>query len=91
MTKEEAAQKPVELDAKKAEIKQWYEDLAEALKALGPDAHFQSPEGLVFLVEETNGKWVNFDKLKYVRTKKDDEKRGELSKKRAQELGYDVK
>ncbi|RLJ03484.1 MAG: hypothetical protein DRP08_03490 [Candidatus Aenigmatarchaeota archaeon] len=90
MTKEEAAIKLVELDEKKAEIKKWYEDLAEVLETLGPEAHFQSPDGQVFLIEEANGKWVNFDKLRYIRTKKADEKRGELSKKRAQELGYEV-
>ena len=91
MTKEEAAIKLVELDEKKAEIKKWYEDLSEVLEVLGADAHFQSPDGQVFLIEEAKGKWVNFEKLHYIRTKKADEKRGELSKKRAQELGYEVK
>ena len=90
MTREEAAEKLIELDEKKAEIKQWYEDLAEALEILGPESHFQSPEGLVFLIEEADGKWVKFEKLRYIRTKKTDEKRGELSVKRAKELGYDV-
>ncbi len=90
MTKEEATAKLIELDEKKAEIKKWYEEMAECLEALGPDAHFQSPEGQVFLVEAQTGKYVNFDRLKYIRTKKDDEKRGELSKKRAKELGYEV-
>jgi len=90
MTKEEAAKKLIELDNKKAEIKQYYEDLAETLEALGAEAHFKSPDGLVFLVEEADGRYVKFEKLRYIRTKKDDEKRGELSKKRAQELGYDV-
>jgi len=90
MTAEEAALKLVELDEKKAEIKKYYEDLAEVLEVLGKDAHFQSVDGLVFLVEEASGKWVTFEKLHYIRTKKADEKRGELSKKRAEELGYTV-
>ena len=90
MTKEEAAEKLIELDNKKVEIKQYYEDLAAALEALGPDAHFQSPDGQVFLVEEADGRYVKFEKLRYIRTKKEDEKRGELSKKRAQELGYEI-
>jgi len=89
MTREEAAEKLIELDNKKAEIKRYYEDLAEVLEVLGTDAHFQSPEGLVFLVEEADGRYVKFEKLRYIRTKKADEKRGELSKKRAQELGYE--
>ena len=90
MTTEEAAKKLVELDAKKPEIKAFYEELAEVLAVLGAESHFQDTNGLVYLVEEQTGKFVTFDKLKYVRTKKDDEKRGELSKKRAKELGYDV-
>ena len=90
MTPEEAAIKLVELDEKKTEIKKWYEDLAEVLETLGAEAHFQSANGQVFLVEEAKGKYVHFEKLQYIRTKKDDEKRGELSKKRAKELGYEV-
>jgi hypothetical protein len=90
MTKEEAAKKLVELDNQKVEIKKWYEDLAEVLEALGPEAHFQSQDGQVFLIEEAKGKWVPFEKLHYIRTKKEDEKRGELSMKRAKELGYEV-
>lgn len=91
MTKEEAAEKLVELDNRKPEIKKYYEELAEVLEVLGEEAHFQSPDGQVFLIEAQTGKFVTFDKLKYIRTKKAEEKRGELSKKRAQELGYDIK
>lgn len=91
MTREEAANKLIELDEKSAEIKKHYEELSEVLEVLGPEAHFQSPEGLVYLVEEADGKWVKFEKLRYIRTKKADEKRGVLSVKRAKELGYEIK
>jgi len=91
MTPEEAAKKLIELDARKPAIKAYYEEVAECLEILGVDAHFQDDEdGTVFLVEEQTGRFVTFDKLRYVRTKKADEVRGELSKKRAKELGYDV-
>ena len=91
MTKEEAIKRLLELDEQKAEIKKYYEDLKEAIETLGVGTHFQSDEGQVFLIEEQTGKFVNFDRLKYIRTKKADEKRGELSVKRAEELGYTIK
>lgn len=90
MTREEAAQKLALLDAKKEEIKAYYKELADVLAILGKGTHFQSGDGLVYEIVEPDGKFVPFDKLAYKRTKKPHEERGELSVKRAEELGYVV-
>jgi hypothetical protein len=89
---EELKNKLIELDKKKAEVKKYYEELAEVLAAIGIGKHFQDPaSGTVFEIIEPDGKFVKFDKFSYVRTKKEGEVRGELSVKRAEELGYKVK
>ena len=90
MTRDEAIKKLVELDNQKPEIKRYYEELAEVLEVLAIGDHFKSDEGQVFLIEAQDGKFVKFDRIKYIRTKKEDEKRGELSVKRANELGYGI-
>lgn len=86
--------KLVELDLKKKEIKQYYEDLAvvtEALrKEMGIDAMFQGPDGIVYQITEPEGKWVTFEKTSYIRTKRPDEARGDLSVKKAEEAGFKV-
>ena len=77
-----------------------YEDLSEQMKEiklqmqeamveLKVDTMFQDAEtGLVYKIVVPKGKYMYFDAIDYIRTKKDTEKSGELSKKAAEEAGF---
>lgn len=84
----------VELDKKKAEYKEFmklYRDTVDQLKEeMGLGGHFQDYEGTVYQVEECEGKFVYTDKYEVKRTRRDGERAGSLSIKKAKELGYDV-
>ena len=84
----------VALDKKKAEYKQFmeaYQQVVGLLKAeIGIGGHFQDPEGIVYQLEECEGKFVYFDKYEVKRTRRLDERAGSLSLKKAGELGYNV-
>ena len=95
METSQAIQRLIELDKKKEEIKKYYEDLQETLaqvrEEIGVDGFFQDPEsGSVFQITVPEGRFVHYEPLTYVRTKKDGETRGTLSMKKAQEAGFDV-
>ena len=87
--------KLVELDRRKDEVKKFYEEYKETLEALvkehGVGHSFQDDQQIVYQLAEANGKWVSFDKFNLERTKREGEKAGTLSIKRAQELGFEVK
>jgi hypothetical protein len=82
----------VELEKRKEEVKRYFEELAEAVSALaaevGVNGYFQDEEGTVYKVVEPEGKFVHFEKLSYVRTRRPGEKRGDLSMKEATEAGF---
>lgn len=84
----------VELERQKEQIKKWYEDLNSAITDLiaeqGVNSYFQDEQGTVYKLVECEGRWVNFDKYGYKRTKRAGEERGELSMKEAKEKGFDV-
>lgn len=85
----------VELDKKKAEYKEFMELYTAAVNQLkeemGVGGHFQDYEGTVYQVDNCDGKFIYFDKYEVKRTRRDGERAGSLSLKKAQELGYDVK
>jgi len=87
--------KLIELDRRKDEVKKFFEEYKETLEALvkeyGVGHAFQDDAGIVYQLAEANGKWVAFDKFNLERTKREGEKAGTLSVKRAQELGFEVK
>lgn len=88
-----AAQRFIELEKKKAEVKQYFEDLRlateELVKEQGVGSYFQDPsDGTVFKLVIPEGKFVQFEKYGYVRTRRKDEKRGDLSLKEAKEAGF---
>lgn len=63
----------------------------EAVKAeVGLNGYFQDEEGTVYKIVEPEGKFVTYDKISYVRTRRLTEKRGDLSLKEAEEAGYNV-
>jgi hypothetical protein len=82
----------VNLERKKEEVKKYFEELAEALKEvakeIGINGYFQDNEGIVYKIIEPEGKFVHFEKLSYVRTKRPHEKRGDLSMKEAETAGF---
>jgi hypothetical protein len=91
-----ALQKFLELERKKSEVKKFFEELKEATEAvakeIGINGFFQDPsDGTVFKIVIPEGRFVAFDHIGYVRTRRADEKRGDLSLKEAQEAGFDVK
>jgi len=88
-----AIQRFIELERKKTDIKRYFEELNEALEAVvaeaGVGTYFQDPsDGTVFKLLVPEGKFVHFERFGYHRTKRGDEKRGDLSMKEAQEAGF---
>ena len=89
-----AQKKFVSLEKKKEEVKKFFEELSSALedvaKEVGIDSYFQDEEGTVYKVVRPDGKWVPFEPLSYVRTRREHEKRGDLSLKEAEEAGFTI-
>jgi hypothetical protein len=90
----ENQKKFVQLEKQKEQVKKFFETLSEAVKAVqeevGINGFFQDEEGTVYKIVEPEGKYVTFDKISYVRTRRMDEKRGDLSLKEAEEAGFTV-
>jgi hypothetical protein len=88
----EAQTKFVALEKRKEEIKKFFEELALATEAVskevGVNGMFQDGEGTVYKVIVPEGKFVHFEKLSYVRTRRPHEKRGDLSMKEAELAGF---
>jgi len=65
--------------------------LNAALAKLPLNSYVQDPTtGLVYKVVVPQGRFVSFQHLDYVRTKKPDERQGSLSAKEAKEQGFTV-
>ena len=90
----DAQKRFIDLEKKKNEIKKYFEDLAAVTQAvadeIGVDGHFQDSEGTVYQIVIPEGRFVKFEKIGYVRTRRVGETRGELSMTKARELGYTV-
>jgi len=87
-------QKFVELERRKDEIKKFYDELKEAnealVKEIGIGGTFMDDQGIVFKTTLPEGRFIYYDKVSYVRTKRPGETRGTLSVKEAKELGYSI-
>lgn len=87
-------EKFVQLEKRKEEIKKYFEELKVATEAvaaeIGINGYFQDNDGTVYKIIEPEGRFVSFDKISYVRTRRMDEKRGDLSLKEAEEAGFMV-
>lgn len=90
----DAQKRFVELDKKKAEYKEFMEQYKMAVNDLvlemGLETHFQDAEGTVYQTGECEGKYMYFDKYEVKRTRREGERAGALSLKKARELGYEV-
>lgn len=78
-------------EALKEEMKQIKPELDNLMSTIGVGSYFQDPATrLVYKITEPKGTFVEFSRVGYERTKRDDERRGTLSKKEAQEAGFDL-
>jgi len=76
------------LKEKRKEISSELENLANEI---GVNSSFQDPtDNTVFEIVIPDGKYMYFDKIDYVRTRREGERSGSLSLKRAKELGYNL-
>lgn len=89
-----AIQRFIELDKKKEEVKKFFEEYKAAIEAvveeIGVGRHFQDNEGTVYQTAVPEGRFVAFDKFTINRTRREGEKRGDLSLTKARDLGYEV-
>ncbi len=90
----EAQRKFVELEKRKDQVKKYFDELKNAVEAVkaevGLNGYFQDTEGTVYKVVEPEGRFISYEKISYVRTRRLDEKRGDLSIKEAEEAGFSV-
>lgn len=64
--------------------------LEEVVKESGVNSYFQDEEGTVYKIIQPEGKWIPFEQYSYVRTRREHEKRGDLSLKEAEEAGFTI-
>ena len=90
----EAQKKFVELERKKEDIKKYFDELKRAVEAVskevGINGYFQDEHGIVYKVVEPEGKFITYDRISYVRTRRLHEKRGDLSMKEAEDAGFSL-
>lgn len=92
----EAQQKFIALEKKKVEVKKYFDELENATKAVaeevGIGGMFQDEQGTVYKIVIPSGRFVQFQHVGYVRTRRAylDEKRGDLALKDAEEAGFEV-
>jgi hypothetical protein len=88
----EAQKKFVELERKKEEVKKYFDELNAAClavsKEVGINGYFQDDYGIVYKVVIPAGKFVHFEHISYVRTRRPNETRGDLSMKEAEGAGF---
>lgn len=90
-----AIQRFIELERKKTDVKKYFDELKTALEAVvaevGVDTFFQDPtDGCVYQIVEPAGRFVAYERYGYVRTRRENEKRGDLSLKDAEAAGFVV-
>ena len=92
MNKLTAAQKRfIELEKQRKQFLDGFDAALQAVKKeVGIDGYFQDEDGTVYKVVAPAGRWVKFDAVSYLRTRRGDEKQGTLSQKEATEHGFDV-
>jgi len=88
----EAQKRFVELERKKDEVKKYFDELNQAVEAvskeIGINGYFQDDQGIVYKPVIPDGKFVYFEKISYVRTRRAHETRGDLSMKEAEGAGF---
>jgi len=72
------------------QLKTVKEEMNTAMVALGVNSFVQDADGTVYQVVVPQGRFVHFDTISYIRTRKEGEDRGDLSLKKAEEAGFNV-
>ena len=84
----------VNLEKQKEKVKEYFESLKKAVdelaKEVGLNGFFQDEEGTVYKVVEPEGRYVNYERISYKRTRRLNEERGDLSLKEAEAAGFTV-
>jgi hypothetical protein len=81
-----------QLESLKEQLKNGNEELNQILSEVGVGTSFQDPsDGTVFEIVIPKGGFVSYHHIGYDRTRREGERSGSLSLKRAKELGFDVK
>jgi len=92
----DAQKKFISLEKQKEQVKKFFEELSEAIaavqKEVGTNGYFQDEEGTVYKIVEPDGKYVPFEKLSYLRTRRLSEERSPLplALKEAEAAGFNV-
>jgi hypothetical protein len=88
----EAQLKFVQLEKKKEEVKKYFEELATAIEEvkneIGLNGMFQDGDGTVYQVVKPAGRFVDYNDLECLRTRRLGEVKGSLSLKKAREAGF---
>lgn len=75
----------------KNELKETGKKLEELLQEIGEGSSFQDPtDNTVFEVVVPDGRFISYPKISYNRTKREGERAGSLSVKKAKELGFEL-
>lgn len=78
-----------QLESLKTQMKELAPVMEELLLELGEGAFFQDPtDNVVFKVIKPKGTFISFKTIDYHRTKRGEEKKGNLSMKDAKDAGY---
>lgn len=84
----------VELDKRKAVVKQFFEEYNEAVKAvvseIGIDSYFQDADGTVYKTVKPSGTFVQYLDYSIDHTRRETEAKGSLSMKEAQQAGFEL-
>jgi hypothetical protein len=90
----EAQKKFVQLEKQKEAVKLYFDQLKQATQAvaaeIGVNGMFQDEEGTVYKVVIPEGRYVEFDKIGYERTRRTGETKGSLSMTAARDAGFVV-
>jgi len=82
----------VELELERTRHKEYFAELQEATQAvadeIGVNSYFEDDYGTVYKVVSPKGRWVDFESIGYLRTKREEEIKGSLSAKEAKEAGF---
>ena len=91
---QDAAQAFINLSREKealvSKLKELNLKLNESMLALGLDTMLQDEEGTVYKISQPKGTYIEFKTIDYVRTRRGEEKSGDLSLKDAEAAGFEV-
>ena len=92
MSKENFLEAAKKVESLNDQLEAAYQELNTAMSELGLNTYAQDPETkLVYKIVKPKGTFTYYRDIDYVRTAKEDERAGTLSKKEAEEKGFNLK